>query len=674
MFAEIISGDRNNTAEWTYGIYPNGTATSFRPRAAAGEPDAQPASQPLVVAKKEKRDVVGDIFQTFGTLVNYDGWMEAVQHVDRLLPLTPAYGNPSVASPPDGLPPQTNTLVATQAAAPASNNATGGIAYHQIFRQTQQAWSEVNDQTEFGYWYYVTDNVASLTHQSGEDGVLRLEFVNNGCLNQSADPNFRNISERYPAFAFSKDLGNVTSTTQSTLFGLGLAQQYPIQFEGASNYAPQEAMYTQYFASDLDAVSWFFSDYATALPLGVSLDEKIQADSVAAHGQNLATITTLAYRQVYGAYQVTGNTSSPLVWQKEISSNGNMNTADVMFPASPLFLYLSPSWLKSLMLPLYIQQEAGKWPYSFALHDIGSHYPNATGHPDGNAEQMPVEESGNMIILALAYAQKAQDTQFLTDHYAILRQWNQYLIGEALLPGQQLSTDDFASSLANQTNLALKGIIGIAAMGQIANLTGHAADATNFSGIATQYIAEWQTLGINANATPPHSVLDYNNATSHGLLYNLYADRLLATQLVPQSVYDIQSAFYPTVANRYGVPLDTRASYTKSDWESWAAAIASNSTADLLYGSIATFIKENPTNRPFTDLFDTITGEYVCPFSVSVLVSFRALSKFPPPPFPFVSSLTSSSLQVPRQPDVYRASGAGGHLCRIGVDRVSVHL
>jgi len=49
-----------------------------------------------------------------------------------------------------------------------------------------------------------------------------------------------------------------------------------------------------------------------------------------------------------------------------------------------------------------------------------------------------------------------------------------------------------------------------------------------------------------------------------GLLYNLYGDKVLNLKLVPQAVYDMQSAFYPTVAGKYGVPLDTRHNYTKS--------------------------------------------------------------------------------------------------------------
>ena len=71
-----------------------------------------------------------------------------------------------------------------------------------------------------------------------------------------------------------------------------------------------------------------------------------------------------------------------------------------------------------------------------------------TGHPDGNAEDMPLEECGNMLLITLAYAQRADDNDYLTEHYDILDAWTQYLIAEALIPADQISTDDFAGSLA----------------------------------------------------------------------------------------------------------------------------------------------------------------------------------------------------------------------------------
>ena len=77
-------------------------------------------------------------------------------------------------------------------------------------------------------------------------------------------------------------------------------------------------------------------------------------------------------------------------------------------------------------------------------------------------------------------------------------------------------TYDADVHISNQTNLALKGIIGIQAMSVIANLTGNNADAANYSSIANDYITEWQTLGIAMDADPPHTTLAYGMNDTHG--------------------------------------------------------------------------------------------------------------------------------------------------------------
>ncbi|KAL8967795.1 MAG: hypothetical protein Q9197_005227 [Variospora fuerteventurae] len=127
------------------------------------------------------------------------------------------------------------------------------------------------------------------------------------------------------------------------------------------------------------------------------------------------SIVALSARQIMGAYtlaippssgassNLSSNATDPLMFQKEISSNGNTNTVDVMFPAMPFFLYANPDLLRYTMEPLYQNQEGGFYPNEYSMHDLGSHYPNATGHVEGNDEYMPVEESGNMILMSYAY-------------------------------------------------------------------------------------------------------------------------------------------------------------------------------------------------------------------------------------------------------------------------------
>ena len=163
---------------------------------------------------------------------------------------------------------------------------------------------------------------------------------------------------------------------------------------------------------------------------------------------------------------------------------------------------------------------------------------------------------------------------------------------------------------SNQTNLALKGIIGIEAMAVIANLTGNTDDASNYTNIAHDYITQWQSLGIAQDANPPHTTLAYGMNDTHGNLYNLYGDKELNLGLVPQYVYDIQSAFYPTIIEEYGVPLDTRHDFAKPDEQMLAAATCSASTTKLYIGAISKWINETPTNRAMTDLYNAMGGEY----------------------------------------------------------------
>ncbi|KAH6664891.1 hypothetical protein B0J14DRAFT_238768 [Halenospora varia] len=484
-----------------------------------------------------------------------------------------------------------------------------GIASHKSWRQTQSEFNAdyADDAAHWGNWYWSTAATSGMTYQSGSDVTVRQGFLTNGKLPNSQDTNYRAINNQYPVFGFANDLGNVGSTPVTTLYTIVHAQQNAINFNGASGLTKVPSLWTSYFSTDISMVEFFYKDYPTKTG---QIDAKIAADSLAAGGQDYLTITALSTRQAFAGVQLCGTSAKPYLFLKEISSDGNIQTVDVIFPSIPIFLYTNPVLVKYMLDPLYENQEAGKFPQTYSLHDLGANYPNAIGHPTGDGEEMPVEECGNMIIATLAYAQRASDTAYLTAHYKILKQWTGYLVTDSLIPDNQLSTDDFQGTLSNQTNLALKGIIAIEAMATISKLTGNTADAANYSSIAKDYITKWQGFAVVKDASPPHTNLHYQDPTSHGLLYNLYTDTLLGLSLVPQSIYTMQSTFYPTVTQKYGIPLDTRNLFTKSDWLMWTAAIASTSTKTMMINKLATWINETPTNRAFTDLYNTQTGNW----------------------------------------------------------------
>ena len=336
------------------------------------------------------------------------------------------------------------------------------------------------------------------------------------------------------------------------------------------------------------------------------------------------SIVALSARQVMGAYVLavppTGsclsacaisgaNTSEPLMFQKEISSDGNVNTVDVMFPAMPFFLYANPELLKYNLEPLFQNQEGNFYPNGYSMHDLGSDYPNATGHVLGNDEYMPVEESGNMIIMSYAYYKFSGNAAYLQQHYSKLTQFAQYLLEYSLIPGLQVSTDDFAGALANQTNLAIKGIVGIQAMAGVASVVADAASVQNYTVTASNYFSTWEYYGIDPSHS--HTLLGYDWRSSWGLLYNTYPDKLLNLGIIPQSLFEMQSNWYPQVSQVFGVPLDNRHSYTKSDWQMWTAATCSPETRRLFVNGLGYWINNTDTDRAFTDLYDTINmGDY----------------------------------------------------------------
>lgn len=119
--------------------------------------------------------------------------------------------------------------------------------------------------------------------------------------------------------------------------------------------------------------------------------------------------------------------------------------------------------------------------------------------------------------------------------------------------------------------------------------------------------------------------LSYNNDSSWGLTYNMFGDKLLGLNLFPDSLYESQTAWYSTVMTPYGVPLDTRHTYTKSDWQMWTAAIMTNTTVrDGFISGLYNFAQDGASNQPFADWYETSNGTVDNIVSTGEIENFRA--------------------------------------------------
>jgi glutaminase A-like protein len=225
-----------------------------------------------------------------------------------------------------------------------------------------------------------------------------------------------------------------------------------------------------------------------------------------------------------------------------------------------------------------------------------------------------------MIIMAAAYMRAAPGTTalvYLQANYRWLKRWADYLVATLPDPGLQNQTDDFAGKIAHSVNLALKGIVAVAAMGQIAHGCGEHADAIHFRNKARRLIAYW----LKHSQAPGHRHLGLTyrrpgrRNRAWGTTYNAYPDALLGTGLVPDSVAAEQAAFYRTKINRFGLPLQTPHRYGKTDWEMWLSAwLHRHPIGQELIEREYRYANTTRSRVPFCDLYSTISGHQVYGF------------------------------------------------------------
>ena len=371
----------------------------------------------------------------------------------------------------------------------------------------QQILTEIDDRAQWGTIILATPQIPGLSYQSGPSGTVRTQFVDQGVLLDTDDTSYTSIGgDGYPSFGFALDLGQVGSQPQTRQFSLGQVRTPLVSYLGT----PLQPLWTEYFSDWQRMLAFFHADIAGARQRADTLDAKVSADARKAGGAEYEALCVLSLRQAYGATELAvGPDNLPWAFLKEISSDGDTSTVDVIFPASPVWIYLDPQYLSLLLRPIFGYAASGRWTARFAPHDLGP-YPTASGYPHNGGENMPVEESGNMIIMAAAYTRAAPGTTalvYLQANYRWLKRWADYLVATLPDPGLQNQTDDFAGKIAHSVNLALKGIVAVAAMGQIAEACGEQADAIHYrtQGQAVHRLLAQTRAG--ARAQPPRAHL-----------------------------------------------------------------------------------------------------------------------------------------------------------------------
>ncbi|MBD8487269.1 DUF4965 domain-containing protein [Echinicola sp. CAU 1574] len=466
-----------------------------------------------------------------------------------------------------------------------------------------------NIRIDWGYLYLTANDQENTTSLIGMNMVSISDFVNNGKLtspDESAKPVALDQKMITQAIAF--DYGKVGSDSKENFVTLAYDDLYAVQFFNEN----LKAWWKKYGLSTEEMLQAAQSDYSKLVAKSEAFDQQLYKDAYQAGGGDYAAICALVYRQAVSAHKtVEGPNGELFFFSKENFSNGSIGTVDVTYPSAPLFLIYNPDLLKGMLEPIYYYSESGKWAKPFPAHDVGT-YPLANGQTYG--EDMPVEEAGNMLLLTGAIAKVEGNADYAKQHWDVMTTWVEYLANEGFDPANQLCTDDFAGHLAHNANLSVKAILAIAAYGQMAETLGKTETAEKYTAMAKDFAQKWMEKAEDGD----HYSLTFDKKGTWSQKYNLVWNELLGLEIFPKEVAEKEIAYYLTKQEKYGLPLDSRKTYTKSDWVIWTAAMA-NSEEDekALIDPMFTYISETPNRIPVSDWHETTN---------STSVGFRARS------------------------------------------------
>ena len=462
---------------------------------------------------------------------------------------------------------------------------------------------------DWGYLYLAADRAAGLTATGAYHADAVNAFRAQGRLPDSDDFSDRPVPRRGPGYslACSLALGNVGRAPVSRYLMLAYDDLYSIEYFQRR----ERAWWRRNGEEAAGLLRAARQDHDRVLERSVAFDNELMADLRKAGGEKYARLCALAYRQTLAAHKLVADADgTALYFPKENHSNGCIGTVDVIYPSFPFTVLFNPLLLKAQLQPVLDYARMDRWRFPFAPHDLGT-YPQANGQVYGGGErteenQMPVEESGNMLIMMAALARVEGNAAFAQRYWPQLSRWAEYLKEKGLDPENQLSTDDFAGHLAHNANLSIKAILALGSYAMLCEMSGHAAEAGAYRATAREFASRWEKLAADGD----HYRLAFDKPGTWSQKYNLVWDKLLGLNLFPPEVARKEMAFYKTRQNKYGLPLDNRKSYTKLDWVLWTATLAENAADfEALVAPAYAFADESPTRVPLTDWYDTVTGK-----------------------------------------------------------------
>jgi hypothetical protein len=483
-----------------------------------------------------------------------------------------------------------------------------GLTVLSVGSRDQQPLNRAGDNLRIDWGYFHLGVPASEHFALTMAARAVQDFVKSGVLPSADDmdmPRAPRESAAHLAVAFTLECSSDQPAMRHIL--IGYTQNYSIE------YLKRELH--PYWMRNRETVQGMLAraeaEYLSLEGAGTRMDKQLAEDLEQTGGKGYAQLAVLAYRQTLGAHALVADADgSPMLFAKENFSNGDIATVDVLYPSSPFFLLFNPALLEAQLRPVLGYASLPRWKFPFAPHDLGK-YPLANGQDYGGGElteedQMPVEESGNLLILGAALGQAQGNWHLAERYWPEFTKWAEYVRAKGFDPENQLCTDDFAGHLAHNTNLSIKAIEALGAYALMARGIGKLQIAEEYMSVARAMAAKWEKAAKDGD----HYRLAFDRPGTWSQKYNLVWDQLLGLHLFTPQISETELSFYTRNLEPFGLPLDNRADYTKLDWEVWTATLSGDvARFQSFVEPITKWLNEGPTRVPLTDWYDTKTGK-----------------------------------------------------------------
>ena len=140
--------------------------------------------------------------------------------------------------------------------------------------------------------------------------------------------------------------------------------------------------------------------------------------------------------------------------------------------------------------------------------------------------------------------------------------------------------------------------MGVAGYSEMARMLGLNDVADKYAAIAKKMAVKWEEMANEGD----HYRLAFDRKDTWSQKYNMVWDKLWNLNLFPNNVIRKEINYYLTKQNPYGLPLDSRKEYTKSDWIMWTATLANDkATFEKFIEPVYLFMNVTPNRVPMSD-------------------------------------------------------------------------